>query len=61
MKVSFSNPNGTYIRIEHDDGTWETVHITEQGSPVVAKVLGMVAKGELRIKPFKPPQEAKKK
>jgi hypothetical protein len=60
MIVKFSNPIGTRISVDHEDGITEDVPTTD-GNLTWIGILGQVAAGTLTIEPFaSTPQEAKR-
>jgi hypothetical protein len=51
MIVKFSNPIGTRITVDHEDGITEDVPTTD-GNLTWIGILGQVAAGTLTIEPF---------
>jgi hypothetical protein len=64
MIVRFSNPIGTRVRIEHDDGHVEDIPTNDQDYPPWLNLLALMAAGELTIEPYgssNAPQQASRK
>jgi hypothetical protein len=56
MIVKFSNPVGTRVSVDHEDGTMEDVPTTD-GNPTWIGILQQVAAGTLTIEPFEIPND----
>jgi hypothetical protein len=52
MIVTFSNPVGTRVRVEHDDGHVEDIPTNDPNYLPWLNILGLMAAGELTIQPY---------
>ena len=53
MRVSWDNPDGTYVRIEDGDATHQIP--TDPLHPEWQRIKAAAAAGELTIEPYQPP------